>query len=410
MRTFNIFSPDEGMRGALQTKIDNLTKPKGSLGMLEELALQVGMIQQSLEPELRNPQHILFGADHGILEEGVSCTPKEVTWQQMGHFLKGGAGISFLCDQHGFKLNVVDSGVDFDFPKGCGIVDAKIRKGTRNFLKEPAMTMEELELAIERGAEQVDKVFAQGCNIVSFGEMGAGNTSPSSMWMSYLGGIPLRECVGAGSGLAGSALQHKLEVLEAAAANYEAWKARICGKVAASCTGAGTAPGAEELQLAPVSEELQLAPGAEELQLAPGAEELRVGTGAGNLSGRNREYTLEIMRWFGGYEMVMAVGGMLRAAELKMTVLVDGFIMTNCMLAARELYPAVTDYAIYGHCGDESGHRRVLDVLGAKPILNLGLRLGEGSGAICAYPIVVSAVNMINRMDSFNGAAVTKYF
>ena len=383
MRTFNIFSPDEGMRGALQTKIDNLTKPKGSLGMLEELALQVGMIQQSLEPELRNPQHILFGADHGILEEGVSCTPKEVTWQQMGHFLKGGAGISFLCDQHGFKLNVVDSGVDFDFPKGCGIVDAKIRKGTRNFLKEPAMTMEELELAIERGVEQVDKVFAQGCNIVSFGEMGAGNTSPSSMWMSYLGGIPLRECVGAGSGLAGSALQHKLEVLEAAAANYEAWKARICGKVAASCTGAGT---------------------------APGAEELLVGTGAGNLSGGKRDYVLEIMRWFGGYEMVMAVGGMLRAAELKMTVLVDGFIMTNCMLAARELYPAVTDYAIYGHCGDESGHRRVLDVLGAKPILNLGLRLGEGSGAICAYPIVVSAVNMINRMDSFNGAAVTKYF
>ena len=371
------------MRGALQSKIDNLTKPKGSLGMLEELALQVGMIQQSLEPELRNPQHILFGADHGILEEGVSCTPKEVTWQQMGHFLKGGAGISFLCDQHGFKLNVVDSGVDFDFPKGCGIVDAKIRKGTRNFLKEPAMTMEELELAIERGVEQVDKVFAQGCNIVSFGEMGAGNTSPSSMWMSYLGGIPLRECVGAGSGLAGSALQHKLEVLEAAAANYEAWKARICGKVAASCTGAGT---------------------------APGAEELLVGTGAGNLSGGKRDYVLEIMRWFGGYEMVMAVGGMLRAAELKMTVLVDGFIMTNCMLAARELYPAVTDYAIYGHCGDESGHRRVLDVLGAKPILHLGLRLGEGSGAICAYPIVVSAVNMINRMDSFNGAAVTKYF
>ena len=357
MRTFNIFSPDEGMRGALRSKIDNLTKPKGSLGMLEELALQVGMIQQSLEPELRNPQHILFGADHGILEEGVSCTPKEVTWQQMGHFLKGGAGISFLCAQHGFKLNVVDSGVDFDFPKGCGIIDAKIRKGTRNFLKEPAMTMEELELAIERGAEQVENVYAQGCNIVSFGEMGAGNTSPSSMWMSYLGGIPLKECVGAGSGLAGSALQHKLEVLEAAAANYES---------AVSATG--------------------------------------------DLSGRKRDYILEIMRWFGGYEMVMAVGGMLRAAELKMTILVDGFIMTNCMLAARELYPAVTDYAIYGHCGDESGHKRVLDVLGAKPILNLGLRLGEGSGAICAYPIVVSAVNMINQMDSFTGAAVTKYF
>ncbi len=358
------------MRGALQTKIDNLTKPKGSLGMLEELALQVGMIQQSLEPELKNPQHILFGADHGILEEGVSCTPKEVTWQQMGHFLKGGAGISFLCDQHDFKLNVVDSGVDFDFPKGCGIVDAKIRKGTRNFLKEPAMTMEELELAIERGVEQVDKVFAQGCNIVSFGEMGAGNTSPSSMWMSFIGGIPLKECVGAGSGVVGAGLQHKVDVLMAAAANYE----NAQGTEFSKSFGKGES------------------------------------AGSGYLSGRNREYTLEIMRWFGGYEMVMAVGGMLRAAELKMTILVDGFIMTNCMLAARELYPAVTDYAIYGHCGDESGHRRVLDVLGAKPILNLGLRLGEGSGAICAYPIVVSAVNMINRMDSFNGAAVTKYF
>ncbi|MBO7269172.1 MAG: nicotinate-nucleotide--dimethylbenzimidazole phosphoribosyltransferase [Bacteroidales bacterium] len=354
MREFNIASPCAGIVGELQNKIDNLTKPKGSLGMLEELALKVGTIQQSLSPELKNPQHILFGADHGIWDEGVSCTPKEVTWQQMGHFLAGGAGISFLCAQHGFKLNVVDSGVDFDFPAGCGIVDAKIRKGTRNFLYGPAMTMEELELAIERGAEQVDRVYAQGCNVVCFGEMGAGNTSPSSMWMSFLGGIPLKECVGAGSGVVGEALQHKVDVLEASAKNYRE-KGEFAG-------------------------------------------------------GKGKDFVLEIMRWFGGYEMVMAVGGMLRAAELGMIILVDGFIMTNCILAARELYPAVVDYAIYGHCGDETGHRKVLDVLGAKPILSLGLRLGEGSGAICAYPIVVSAVNMINQMDSFAAAAVKKYF
>ena len=354
MREFNIASPCGGIKGELQSKIDNLTKPKGSLGMLEELALKVGMIQQSLNPELRNPQHILFGADHGIWDEGVSCTPKEVTWQQMGHFLAGGAGISFLCAQHGFKLNVVDSGVDFDFPAGCGIVDAKIRKGTRNFLHGPAMTMEELELAIARGAEQVDKVYAQGCNVVSFGEMGAANTSPSSMWMSFLGGISLKECVGAGSGVVGEALQHKVDVLEASAKNYRE-KGEFAG-------------------------------------------------------GKGKDFVLEIMRWFGGYEMVLAVGGMLRAAELGMIILVDGFIMTNCILAARELYPAVVDYAIYGHCGDETGHRKVLDVLGAKPLLSLGLRLGEGSGAICAYPIVVSAVNMINQMDSFAAAAVKKYF
>ena len=308
-------APDKSIMGALQGKIDNLTKPKGSLGMLEELALKVGMIQQSLSPELKNPQHILFGADHGILEEGVNCTPKEVTWQQMGHFLAGGTGISFLCAQHGFKLNVVDSGVDFDFPAGCGIVDAKIRKGTRNFLHEAAMTMEELELAIERGAEQVDKVYAQGCNVISFGEMGAGNTSPSSMWMSYLGGIPLRECVGAGSGVVGEALQHKLDVLMAAARNYDS-KGEY-------------------------------------------------------LSGGKREYVLEIMRWFGGYEMVMAVGGMLRAAELGMVILVDGFIMTNCILAARELSPAVVEYAIFGHCGDETGEFNIFENEKYKAMIDL---------------------------------------
>ncbi len=356
MRVFDIKSPGKELERALRDKIDNLTKPKGSLGMLEELALRVGMIQQSLSPELKKPQHILFGADHGIVDEGVSFSPKEVTWQQMGHFLKGGAGISFLCKQHNFKLNVVDSGVDFDFPPHCGIIDAKIRKGTRNFLYGPAMTMQELELAIERGAEQVDKVFSQGTNVVAFGEMGVGNTSPSSMWMSYLGGIPLRECVGAGSGMVGKNLQHKLDVLVKAAQNYERSE------------------------------------------------------GISYLSGDRKEFVLEIMRWFGGYEMVMAVGGMLRAAELGMVILVDGFIMTNCILAARELYPQVVEYAIFGHCGDETGHRRVLDLLDAKPILSLGLRLGEGSGAICAYPILVSAVNMINEMDSFTGASVTKYF
>lgn len=349
MRSFQIQRPDRAIAQALRDKIDNLTKPKGSLGMLEELAFTMGMIQQSLSPQLVNPQHILFGADHGVTDEGVSFSPKEVTWQQMGHFLRGGAGISFLCEQHNFKLNVVDSGVDFDFPAGSGIIDMKIRKGTRNFLYGAAMTYEEMELAIERGAQMVDRVVEQGCNIISFGEMGIGNTSPSSVWMHLLGGVPLRECVGAGSGMVGPNLQHKLDVLERAVENFR-------------CEHPDGA-------------------------LAP-----------------------EIIRWFGGYEMVMAVGGMLRAAELKIAFLVDGFIMTNCVLAARSLYTDVVEYAIYGHCGDETGHRRVLDLLGANPILNLGLRLGEGSGAICAYPILVSAVNMINRMDSFKGASVTKYF
>lgn len=345
MKKFNIKSPKKEIEKELLEKIDFLTKPKGSLGKLETLAARVGLIQQTLSPELRNPHNILFAADHGIIEEGVSVSPKEVTWQQLSHFSHGGAGINFLCNQHGFKLVLVDAGVDYDIPAGRGIIDRKIRKSTRNFLHGPAMTHEEMELAIERGAEIVDMVHADGCNVVSFGEMGSGNTSSSSMWMHAFTGIPLADCIGAGAGLDRPGIRHKLEVLTRAWQNY---------------AGDGSAE--------------------------------------------------SYIAWFGGYEMVMAVGGMLRAAELGMIILVDGFIMTACILAASELYPEVLDYAVFGHQGDESGHKLMLQALKADPILHLGMRLGEGSGAVCAYPILDSAVRMINEMDNFESVGVTKYF
>lgn len=342
---FTISHPDEGIREKLVDKINNLTKPKGSLGMLESLALQAGMIQQTLSPVLKNPQNIIFAADHGITEEKVSLSPRAITWQQISNFLHGGAGINFLCRQHGFTLKIVDAGVDYDLPRDKGIIDRKIRKGTRNFLHEDAMTDSEMQLCLKYGAECVTDSHDEGCNVISFGEMGIGNTSASSMWMTYLAGIPLDKCVGAGSGLQGDALKHKYEVLKRACDNYD----------------------------------------------GPSAPEA-------------------IMRRFGGYEMVMAVGAMLRAAELHMIILVDGFIMTNCMLAASKLYPAVLDYAVFGHQGDESGHRLLLDYLDAKPLLNLGLRLGEGSGSVCAYPILDSAIRMINEMDNFAHASIIKYF
>ena len=344
---FHISRPDQAIRPALQEKIDDLTKPKGSLGRLEELALQVGLIQQTLSPALRHPQNIVFAADHGIVDEGVSIAPKEVTWQQVCHFTHphGTGGVNFLCRQHGFTLKVVDAGVAYDLPGGRGIIDLKVGRGTRNFLHGPAMTAAEMEQCLAGGASVVRQCFEEGSNVLSFGEMGIGNTSPSSIWMSYFTGIPLAECVGAGSGLDSAGIRHKYEVLSQAMANY-----------------------------------------------------------GGDGSPR------DIIRWFGGFEMVMAVGAMLQAAELHMVILVDGFIMTNCMLAASKLYPEVLDYAVFGHCGDESGHRKVLDALGAKPILSLGLRLGEGTGAICAYPVLDSAVRMINQMDTFSGADITKYF
>ena len=337
---------DRSLLPEIQDKIDNLTKPKGSLGRLEELAAQVCLIQNTLSPELRSPHNILFAADHGVIEEGVSVSPKEVTWQQLGHFARGGAGINFLCDQHGFKLVLVDAGVDYDIPAGRGIIDKKIRKSTRNFRHEAAMTADEFELALARGAEVIDLVRAESdCNIVSFGEMGSGNTSASSMWMHLFTGIALDKCIGAGAGLNNAGVRHKYEVLSDALANY---------------------------------------------------------TGGDSVA--------EKLAWFGGYEMVMAVGAMLRAAELGMIIIVDGFIMTSCILAASQLNPAVMDYAIFGHQGDESGHKLMLQAMGARALLHLDLRLGEGSGAVCAYPIIESAVRMINHMDSFKSVNVTKYF
>ena len=345
MIQFSIKTPDEAIRPLALDKIDNLTKPKGSLGRLEELALQLCLIQQTLSPRLTKPCNILFAGDHGIIEEGVTVSPKEVTWQQLSHFSKGGAGINFLCEQHGFRLVLVDAGVDYDIPAGCGIIDKKVRKSTRNFLHEAAMTLDEFDQCLRSGAEVVEMVHKDGCNVVSFGEMGSGNTSPSSMWMHIFTGIPMAQCVGAGAGLDNPGIRHKVDVLERAMANY-----------------------------------------------------------------RGGDSVVEKLAWFGGYEMAMAVGGMLKAAELGMTIIVDGFIMSACILAASQLYPEVLKYAVFGHQGDESGHKLLLQAMGAKAILHLDLRLGEGSGAVCAYPILCSAVDMINKMDDFKSVNVTKYF
>lgn len=345
MLHFDIEKPDDAIRPFLLDKINDLTKPKGSLGMIEDLAVQIGLIQQSLAPELSHPNHIVFAGDHGIAVEGVSPSPQEVTYQMIENFWAGGAGINFLSRQHGFDLHIVDAGVNFDFKDEDPIINKKIRKMTRNYLHEAAMTEMEMELALRYGAECTQDCFDKGCNIISFGEMGITNTSSSALWMSCLTGIDLKLCVGAGCDNSGNILSHKYNVLKLAQENYK-----------------------------------------------------------GNGS------TVDLMCYFGGYEMVMAVGAMLKAAELKMIILVDGFIMTSCMLAASRLFKDVLYYAIFGHQGDEAGHKLLLEYLGARPILNLGLRLGEGTGALCAFPIVESAVRMINEMNSFKSIRVTKYF
>ena len=204
----------------IQHKIDNLNKPKGSLGRLEELALQICLIQQTLEPRLNHPCHLLLGGDHGIEREGVSVSPREVTWQQMINFTHGGGGINMFSRQHGFDLSIVDVGVDYDLSQVPGILNRKIARGTKNFLYEPAMSEAEYQQAIKVGADLVDACKGKGCNILSIGEMGIGNTSPSSIWMHLFCNIPLEECIGAGSGLNNDGIRHKYEVLSRAIAGF----------------------------------------------------------------------------------------------------------------------------------------------------------------------------------------------
>lgn len=382
---------DRSKTAFFQDKIDNLNKPKGSLGRLESLALQMCLIQDTYTPSLHHPCHILFGGDHGIEREGVSFSPREVTWQQMINYTRGGGGVNMFCRQHGFELKIVDVGVDHDFDHAeyPQIIDRKIAYGTNDFLHGPAMNEAEWERALSAGAEQVDACFSEGCNIVSFGEMGIGNTSPSSILMHLLLDIPLDRCVGAGSGLAPEGIRHKYEVLKASVDNF---MNRILESNA--CSSHDESACKAEAHNA-ISTDTPNAISTD----APSA----ISTGSPS-------YATLVSSYFCGFEMAAAIGGMLRAAEHRMAILVDGFIMTSCMLAASRIDANVADYAIFGHCGDEGGHKLMLDAMGASPLLHLGLRLGEGTGAICAYPIVQSAVNMINEMDNFSHANITKYF
>lgn len=346
MKEYKIRKPDEKLLGEIRKKIDNLNKPKGSLGRLETLAEQICLIQQTLSPKLCNPCHLLFGSDHGIEREGVSVSPREVTWQQMNNFTRGGGGVNMFCRQHGFHLYIVDVGVDYDLSNVEGIINRKIARGTKNFLYEAAMSEEEYERALAVGKEMVDNCHKEGCNIICMGEMGIGNTSPSSIWMHLLGNIPLKDCISAGAGLNDEGVRHKYEVLKKAVENFT----------------------------------------------------------------KSPYNTHDMIRYFGGFEMVAAIGAMLRAAELKMVVMIDGFIMSACALAASSLYPEMLEYCIFGHCGDENYHKHMLQLMNAEPLLSLGFRLGEGTGALCSYPIIQSAVNMINEMNNFDNANITRYF
>ncbi len=340
---FNIdYISNKGLEETLQSKINNKTKPIGSLGELEKIALQIGMIQNTDQPRLNDPTIIVFAGDHGIAKKGeVNPFPQEVTAQMVYNFLNEGAAINTFCKQNNIALKIVDAGVNHDFENIPGLIDAKIGYGTRNYQDRPAMNVELCSEAIKKGSDIVTETYNKGCNIVGFGEMGIGNTSAASIWMSYFTRIPITECVGSGTGLDAEAIKIKQDILLKAYNKYTPSSA------------------------------------------------------------------VDIMLYYGGYEMVMTVGAIFRAAELKMTIIIDGFIVTAAFLAAYDIHPEVMDYCIFAHTSGEQGHKKMLEFLNKKPLLNLGMRLGEGTGAAIAYPIIESAVSFLNNMASFEDAGVT---
>ncbi|MEL1254871.1 nicotinate-nucleotide--dimethylbenzimidazole phosphoribosyltransferase [Flavobacterium sp. DGU38] len=327
----------------LQEKIDSKTKPVGALGTLETLAFQIGKVFKTLNPKIINPNIVVFAADHGIANHGVSAYPQDVTRQMVHNFLEGGAAINVFCNQHDIKLSIVDSGVNYDFPTNANLIHAKIAKGTQSFLHAPAMSETELQLCFEKGKAIVETIAQNGSNCIGFGEMGIGNTSTASVLMSVLTGFPIEECVGKGTGVVDEKLLQKQNLLKNAIDNYS------------------------------------------------GSTEL-----------------MQQIAYFGGFEIIQMSSGMLTAFDNNMIVLVDGFICSVAFLIASKINPAIIHNAVFCHCSAEKAHQKLLNYLQAKPILNLDLRLGEGTGCAIAFPILKSAEAFLNEMASFESAGVSR--
>ena len=341
----HLTAPDRTLAAALQHKIDHKTKPVGALGRLEALALQIGLIQHTLTPTLSQPHVLVFAGDHGAARAGVSAYPQDVTWQMVENFLAGGAAINVFSRQLELGLTVVNAGVNHRFAPRPGLIDAAIAPGTHNYLEQPAMSAAERDAALARGRELAHALAANGCNCLGFGEMGIGNTASASLLTHCL--LPGDE-----SGLA-------------------------------ALVGRGT--GLDDAGLARKQALLQQA----------------------LLRGGRPSDPLQALAEYGGFEIAMMAGAMLGAAEQRMTLLIDGFIVSSALLVAHALAPEILAYCVFAHRSQEPGHRLQLAHLGVEALMDLDLRLGEGTGAALALPLVQAAVNFLNDMASFESAGVS---
>ncbi len=340
----NIRVPDPVWRQRAQERLDQLTKPIGSLGRLEEIAAQMVAIQQTMSPAIAAKSVYVFAADHGIVAEGVSAYPSEVTRQMVLNFLNGGAAINVIARKAGAKVIVVDAGVDGEFDEHPGLVRSKVRRGTRNMLHTPAMSEDELQEALQLGIDLAESAHKQGVNLIAVGEMGIGNTTSASAITAALTGQPASRVTGSGAGLSPEAMQHKARIIEALLQKHG----------------------------------------------------LSVSTDA-----------LHILRCAGGFEIAAITGMVLASARQRIACVIDGFISTAAAAIAFKLQPHVREYLFAGHQSQEPGHKLLLDLMGLSPLLTLNMRLGEGTGAVLAFHLIEVAVNLFNEMATFAQARVS---
>ena len=323
---------DLSLEAAFRARIDGKAKPLGSLGHLEDLAIQLGLIWHPEMPRTERATVFVFAADHGLTAEGVSLYPASVTGAMVTTYLAGRAAVNVFAKISNVDVQVIDAGVDADIPAHPGLIDAKIRRGSRNAALEPALTRREVNDCLERGASIVEASIDAGTDVIAVGEMGIGNTTSAALLAHRLAPAPLADCVGAGAGLDAAGVARKLAVAERVAARSDA------------------------------------------------------------------KSPLDVLAEFGGYEIAMMTGGILGAAKRRRPVIIDGFIATAASLAAIRLQPAARGFCVFSHRSAERGHALLLEALEARPYLDLGLRLGEGTGAVLAVPLLRAAAGTLTEM------------
>ena len=339
-----IKKPDLGLMKQVQARLDSLTKPRGSLGRLEELAKQIVSITANLSPRIEKKAIIIMTADHGVVEEGISAYPGEVTPQMVYNFLNGGAAINVLARHIGAEVLVVDVGVASDFQEHQSLMLEKIGYGTKNMVKGPAMTDEQAVKSLEVGIEAAEEMIKKGYDIIATGDMGIGNTTASSAIAAVICRTGVESVTGYGTGIDDRCLENKINVI----------------KKAISVNKPDAADG------------------------------------------------IDVLSKVGGFEIGGIAGIILGCASGRTPVVIDGFISGAGALIAAAISPDSTNYMIASHCSSEKGHRIVLDRLGLKPLFDFDMRLGEGTGAAIGISIIEASVKILNEMATFSQAGVSE--